>query len=254
VPTVHLAAGPGRDLVRWVARHPGGRVRLEPRGLVQRRPEVARWSGAGDLTAGVIKPDLVAPASGILGAVPPSSGPSWDFVTGTSAATAYTSGVAATLLSRRGWTPAEVRSALVTTTAPIRGSSLLHSGSGRARPDAALRPGLAYLVDVTDYRAWLEGRRTRLNTPSVLLTGGTLVARRTITNIGNRRLYFSSSARGFRRDVLVTPAAVRLGPGESATFRIRVARLGRGARLDDGFVVWSGATGTVTRLPVVVAR
>ncbi|HWM04658.1 MAG TPA: S8 family serine peptidase, partial [Actinophytocola sp.] len=219
VPTVHLAEDQGRALGRWVARHPGARFALRPVGLVREPRAVAHWSSAGSPLVGVIKPDLVAPAAGVLGAVPGPEG--WDFVTGTSAAAAYTAGVAATLLARTGWPATTVRSALGTTAAPLPGE-VLHTGTGRLRPDAAVRPGLVYEVDRDDYRAWLAGRRLRLNTPSVLLADGQRRARRTVTNIAGRALYFSSSAVGFRRNVSVTPAAVRLGPGESATFRIAV--------------------------------
>jgi len=144
---------------------------------------VARWSSPGSPLVGVLKPDLVAPAFGVLGAVPGPEG--WDFVTGTSAAAAYTAGAAATLLARTGWPATTVRSALSTTAAPLPGD-VLHSGAGRLRPDAAIRPGLVFEVDRDDYRAWLSGRQHRLNPPSVLLADGQRRVRRTITNILGR--------------------------------------------------------------------
>ena len=249
VPTVHLADDQGRVLRRWAARHPAARVALRPVGVVREPRAVARWSSPGSPLVGVLKPDLVAPAAGVLGAVP---GPeAWDFVTGTSAAAAYTAGAAATLLARTGWPATTVRSALDTTAAPLPGD-VLHSGSGRLRPHAAVRPGLVYEIDSDDYRAWLSGRQRRLNTPSVLLADGERRTRRTITNIAGRALYYSSSAVGFRRDVSVRPAAVRLDAGESATFVIRVRD--SAARSDDGRVVWRGATGTVTSIPVQISR
>jgi hypothetical protein len=249
VPSVHLADGQGRVLRRWAARHPRARVALRPVGLVREPRAVARWSSPGSPLVGVLKPDLVAPATGVLGAVPGTE--AWDFVTGTSAAAAYTAGAAATLIARTGWPATTVRSALATTAAPLPGD-VLHSGSGRLRPDAAARPGLVYEIDSDDYRAWLSGRQRRLNTPSVLLADGERRTRRTITNIADRALYFSSSAVGFRRDVSVRPAAVRLDAGESATFVIRVRD--SAARSDDGHVVWRGATGTVTSIPVQISR
>ncbi|WP_345463089.1 S8 family serine peptidase [Nocardioides marinquilinus] len=252
VPTVHLAAGPGRRLLRWLATERAPRVRLVPRGLVRAAPRVAPFSSSGSTTTTVVKPDVVAPGSGVLSATVPSGHGDWDFLSGTSPATAHTAGVAATLLGR-GLRPSVVRSALVTSAAPLASTPVLDAGAGRVRLAPAQRTGLAYVVEPRRYRAWLEGRRPRLNTASVLLAGGALQARREITNVTGRRLYFSSSAQGFRRDVTVRPAAVRLAPGETATFRVRVAP-GRGRRLDDGFVVWRGATGTVTRIPVVVAR
>lgn len=250
VPTVHLAAGAARTLLRWLAADPTGRVRLEPLGLTDRRTRVAGFSGSGDSATGIVKPDLVAPASSVLAAVPGAAG-SWEVSSGTSAATAHTAGVAAVLLGR-GMRPAEVRSALVTTARPLRGP-VMRSGAGLLRARDARRPGLAYLVARDGYRAWLDGGSDRLNTPSILLTDRLRTTTRRVTNVTGRRLYFSSSAVGFRRDVVVTPAAVRLGPGESVTFRVRVARRGAN-RLDDGFVVWRGATGTVTRIPVVLSR
>jgi minor extracellular serine protease Vpr len=254
VPTVHLAQGPGRDLKHWLANHPRTRVSLRPVGVVASVPRVASWSSSGDPSALLVKPDVVAPATGILGSTPEdTSGVAWDFVTGTSAATAYTAGVAATLLARRGLSAPEVRSALATTAQPLA-SGVLASGAGRVRAGDSAKPGLVYPVDIDDYRAWLEGRRTHLNTPSILLGGGQVTARRTVTNVGRRALYFSSKTVGFDRRVSVTPAAIRLNPGESASYRIRVTGRGLSARLDDGYVVWRGASGTLTRIPVLISR
>jgi hypothetical protein len=53
--------------------------------------------------------------------------------------------------------------------------------------------------------------------------------------------------------VVVTPAAVRLAPGASATYRIHV--YGAGAKpLDQGSVTRLGADGATARIPVVIAR
>jgi subtilisin family serine protease len=196
----------------------------------------------------------VAPATGILTSTPEDTrGVAWDFVSGTSAATAYAAGVAATLLSRRDLSATEVRSALATTAQPLT-TGVLAAGAGRVRAGDSTKPGLVYPLDAGDYRSWLEGHRTHLNTPSILLTGGQRAARRTITNVGSRALYFSSRTVGFDRRVTVTPAAVRLDPGESATFRTTVRGRGFTARLDDGYVVWRGASGTLTRIPVLISR
>ena len=170
VPTVHLDATTGARLVRWVRAHPDQRLRLRPTGLQRRPARVAALSPTGALAAGVLKPDVLAPATAVLGAVPGTgSADNWAVVAGTSAATAYTAGVAASLLGDAGWTAAEVRSALATTAAPVDGADALRTGAGRLRPDRARAPGLAYLVEPGDYRAWLRGELTDLNTPSALL-------------------------------------------------------------------------------------
>ncbi len=256
VPTVHLHRADATALRRWLARHPAGRVSLRPLGTDRAPARVTSWSASGDPTAAVLKPDLVAPAVGVLGAVPAGvRSTRWDFVSGTSAAAAYTSGVAAVLLRRHGWAPDVVRSALATTALPLGDTSALREGSGRIRPGRAAAPGVAYETDTQDYRAWLDGSRPDLNTPSILMSGRQSSARRTITNIGRRATYFSSSATGFtRHEVTVTPAAVRLGPGESATFTVRVARGAGALPLDDGWITWLSARGTRARIPVLITR
>ncbi len=257
VPTVHVDRTDGASLRRWVARHPSTRLSLDPVGQMPAPPRVARWSSAGDPEGAVVKPDLVATGSGVLGAVPPAwSDVDWDLASGTSAATAAVSGAAAVLVSRHpDWSADAVRSALATTARRLGSTALLRSGAGRVDADAALRPGLVYDVAAGDYRAWLEGDlRGDLNTPSILLSGDDDSTTRTITNVTGHRLYFSSSARGFtRHQVRVTPAAVRLGPGESATYTVTVGRTSV-QPVDDGWVTWRGATGTITRIPVVISR
>lgn len=257
VPTVHLDATEGRTLQRWVRRHPDPRATLAPEVRTPGRRAVLPWSSGGDPAAAVLKPDVVAPGAGLLAAVPDAGSTTatgWDYVQGTSAATAYTSGAAALLLARHGWSAVTVRSALATSAEPVRGP-VLRTGAGRVDPATALRPALAYQVAAGDYRRWLEGRlRRELNTPSILMREGEDLARRTITNTAGRTLYFSSSASGFAsHDVSVTPAAVRLEPGESATYTVRVTGPVRRST-DDGTVTWRGAHGTATRVPVLLTR
>ena len=259
VPTVHLDRADGVALRRWLAEHPHGRAALRPIGVERSPARLTSWSASGDPAAGVLKPDVVAPGVGVLGAVPALVSPSrWDFVSGTSAATAYTSGAAALLLSRHDWPASVVRSALATSAAPVgTANPVLHQGAGRVRARHADAPGVAYVVPTGDYRAWLSGRlaHERLNTPSLMLDDDQARATRTITNVGRRAMYFSSTARGFtRHDVSVTPAAVRLRPGESARFTVRVGRTAAVQPQDDGWVTWRGANGTRARIPVLVSR
>lgn len=255
VPTVHLSARDVRTLRLWLAGNPRGRVTLRPVGVRQPPARVLDSSSAGDPNAAVVKPDVVAPGQGVLGAVPPSvRSTRWDFVTGTSAATAYLSGAAAVLVRRTGWSASAIRSALTTTSAPL-GDAALASGAGRARPARATSPGLVHAVEAGDYRRWLNGDLRELNTPSILMAGDRSKATRTITNVGRRAMYFSSSVAGFTRHrVTLTPAAVRLAPGESATYTVTVERGAGVLPLDDGFVTWRGANGATTRIPVVITR
>ena len=253
VPTVHLDARDGRALEQHVRSNAGARATISPRGA-GRSGGLAPWSAPGDPVGGMLKPDLVAPGTGLLGAVPPEVREAgWDVASGTSAATAWAAGSAAALRARHpGWTAIEVRSALATTTTRVRDASALGSGAGRVAPGRADGVRLSYPETPRAYRGWLEGRRTSLNVPSVLLAGGRTSATRTVRNTARRALYFSSSARGFRGDVEVVPAAVRLAPGETVTFEVSVARVPR--RLDGGYVLWRGGDGSRSRIPVAVGR
>ncbi|NYD56341.1 hypothetical protein BKA08_000579 [Nocardioides marinisabuli] len=257
VPTVHVGATDAGVVRRWARAHPDAKVRLVPRGARSLDLRVLGFSATGDPAGPVLKPDLVAPGAGLVGAAPTGAvGRRWDTQTGTSPATAWTSGTAARLLARRGWSATWVRSALVSTADAVPGASALASGSGRVRGQRALRPGLVHDLDLGDYRAWLEGALPAgepLNLPSVLLSGGRSTTTRTVTNAGTKARYFSSSTAGFEaHDVSVTPAALRLAPGESATYTVRVA--GGTRTSDDGYVLWRGGNGTRTRVPVQLTR
>jgi minor extracellular serine protease Vpr len=256
VPTVQLRRSAAADVLALHAQRPRARVSLRPRPTERTPARVARWSAPGDPTATLVKPDLVAPGAGVLGAVPPAvRGSRWDFVSGTSAATAWTSGVAARLIARTRWDADRTRSALVTSAAAVAAPCALHSGAGRVRAERAERPGLAYLPRAGEYRAWLEGDLDRdLNTPSVLLTDHE-EARRTVTNVSHRARYFSVRVSGFAiHDVSVTPLALRIAPGESASFRVDVTGPHHAHPLDDGWITWRGADGSRTRIPVVLSR
>jgi minor extracellular serine protease Vpr len=254
VPTVHLARREAQRLIAHLARHPRARAGFRPTRETRGAVRVLRWSGGGDPGSALVKPDLVAPATGRLGALPPRpDGNRFGYLTGTSAAAAHVSGIAALLRARHpDWSAAAVRSALTTSARPVSGAAL-RQGAGRSAVGAALRTRLVLDVDVTDYRRWLDGdlRPADLNAPSVLLSRGGTVTR-TLTNLGSRPKYFSSTAVGFsRRTIRVTPAAVTIPAGGTATFTVTMSG---GRASDDGYVVWRGADGTRLRIPVVLSR
>jgi minor extracellular serine protease Vpr len=260
VPTVHLDARAGRTLVAWIRGHPQARVRLAPSGIARPRVRVPAWSRAGDPHGPLLKPDLLAPGVGVIGAVPPDArGLRWDLESGTSASTAAVSGLAAALGAAPGWTPGQVRSALATTARSLRGAGPFRQGAGLAAANPADRPLLAYLPRPGAYRRWLDGlvSADALDAPSVFLSTGpstsTVVTRR-VTNVGRRARYFSSTATGFgHHQVVVTPAATQLAPGESLAFRIQVYGVGR-RPADSGAVTWTAADGSTVRIPVVITR
>ncbi len=213
----------------------------------RRRPRMLPTSAAGSPEAGTVKPDLVAAGSDLLAATSPSGGSArWALASGTSVATARVSGLAAVLRSAHPtWPAARVRSALMTSgTSVAREPGSLRQGAGLPRAGIALRPGLVYDVPRSAWRTALQtGRFDRLNLPSVLVTGrAPVTVQRRVTNVGSRSMYYSAARWGFTSHrVEVTPAALRIAPGETRTVRIRVSgrpgsrrprrqRLGRLAR------------------------
>lgn len=253
VPTVHLDDEAGRRFVRWVADHPRGRVALRPTAPTDRLLRIAPWSSSGDPSGSFVKPDLVAPATGVLaGSVTGQDGSRWTYASGTSAATAWTSGAAATLLAARDWSASAVRSALATSSLPAGGA--LRVGAGALRLDAAQRVSLAHEVEPDDYRSWLRGDLDDLNIPSVLLDGGSTATRR-VTNIGTTAQTWQVSVSGFERHLVqVSPTTITLRPGRAASYRVVVGDGSLVGGLDDGVIVWTGTDGREVRIPVAVGR
>ncbi|KAL2345987.1 hypothetical protein Fmac_007272 [Flemingia macrophylla] len=150
----------------------GTRVGIRP------APKVASFSARGPNpeSGEILKPDVIAPGLNILAAwpttVPPSALPSdrrrseFNILSGTSMACPHVSGLAALLKAAHpDWTPAAIRSALVTTayTLDISGggplldestnnvSSVFDYGAGHVLPDKAMDPGLIYDISTYDY-------------------------------------------------------------------------------------------------------
>ncbi|KAK7397503.1 hypothetical protein VNO78_18678 [Psophocarpus tetragonolobus] len=151
----------------------GTRVGVKP------APKVASFSARGPnpVSPEIMKPDIIAPGLNIVAAWPDIVAPSgvpWDdrrsefnILSGTSMACPHVSGVAALLKAAHpDWSPAAIRSALITTayTFDNRGlgasildestgnvSSFLDYGAGHVDPQMAFHPGLIYDISTYDY-------------------------------------------------------------------------------------------------------
>ena len=261
LPSLHLGAADGRLLRAALARRGALTGRLAREAARDVKARLLPTSGSGSGSGLSVEPDLVAPGAELLAATSPSGSEArWELTTGTSAATARVSGWAARVRAAHpDWPAARIRSALMTSGTSVGGEpGSLRQGAGQPRPDVALRPGLVYDVPRSAWRRALNRQDAeRLNLPSVLLSNGpaTATLTRRVTNVGSRSMYYSAQAWGFTSHrVQVTPAALRIGPGETRTVRIRVtARPGVRPRADSGWVAWRGANGTRARIPVVLA-
>uniref|UniRef100_A0ACD5XIH6 Uncharacterized protein n=1 Tax=Avena sativa TaxID=4498 RepID=A0ACD5XIH6_AVESA len=149
---------------------------------VKPAPLVASFSARGPngLVPEILKPDFIAPGVNILAAWTGATGPTglesdprrteFNILSGTSMACPHASGAAALLRSAHpGWSPAAIRSALMTTAIVTdnragavgdeaeagRAATPLDYGAGHVALGKALDPGLVYDVGDDDYVAFM---------------------------------------------------------------------------------------------------
>jgi subtilisin family serine protease len=166
-------------------------------------PQIAGFSSRGPVTAAgedTLKPDIAAPGVSILAAYADDSHgqPQWGFDSGTSMATPHIAGLAAIYLTAHPMaTPAEIKSAMMTTatnTKTSSGAAMTNpfvQGAGEVDPSRFLNPGLLYLAGKNDWESYINGtgegffrevaaiNPSQLNQPSIAV--GSFAGSTTIT-------------------------------------------------------------------------
>ncbi|WP_405770870.1 S8 family serine peptidase [Actinacidiphila glaucinigra] len=226
-------------------------------------PQIAGFSSRGPVQADggdLIKPDLAAPGVAVLadGANAAGGRPSFTFMSGTSMASPHVAGLGALYLGLHPQaTPAEIKSALMTTTRPtVTGAGeasedVFAQGNGQVDATRYLHPGLLYLNGPEDwarYVAAIKGDRTApapsdLNLASIGV--GSLAGRQTVT-----RTVTSTGPGTFTADpvqipgvdTVVEPRSLTFTEaGQSRTFKVTFTRttapLGEYAT---GYLTWRG--------------
>ncbi|KAF3433614.1 hypothetical protein FNV43_RR24716 [Rhamnella rubrinervis] len=154
--------------------------------------------GPNPFTPNVLKPDLAAPGVYILAAWPPIAPVSgieeddrvfkFNIISGTSMACPHATAVAAYVKSfQPSWSPAAIKSSLITTANPMRPDlnpeAEFAYGSGLLNPLKAPFPGLIYDIDELDYVKFLcgEGYTTKL---LQIVTGNNSISCSEVNNNG----------------------------------------------------------------------
>ena len=279
VPTVHVDHIDGA-VIRAYAQTPGAIAALDGNELQEvEAPFVAAFSSRGPNQAGgdLLKPDILAPGQDVLAAVSPySAGQNWDFLSGTSMSSPHVAGLGALLThAHPDWTPAMMKSALMTTATtltnqgnPIPGGPFAY-GAGHVVPNSAVDPGLVYNAGFVNWLGFLCGTGqlnasycpiigidpSDLNYPSIAigeLAGQQTVVRR-VTNVGAAGTYNVSVDAPFGVDVDVSPASLTLGVGQSASYSVTFTTNGSATigAYTNGSLTWSDGVHSVTS-PLVV--
>ncbi|KAJ6714186.1 SUBTILISIN-LIKE PROTEASE SBT3.18 [Salix viminalis] len=219
IPTVRVDVGQGNKIQIYIgqsSQNPA--VKILPSKIVIGKspaPVVASFSSRGPspISPHILKPDVTAPGVTILAAWPSKTSPTlsphddrrvnWNFQSGTSMSCPHVSGVVALLQSAHpDWSPAAIRSALMTTayTRDNTFDSILAGGSrevsgpfdigaGHIHPSKAMDPGLVYDMKTRDYIIFLcnigynKNQINMLVLPSLGMDTSCSRARQTNSNI-----------------------------------------------------------------------
>ncbi|KAJ3706200.1 hypothetical protein LUZ61_009905 [Rhynchospora tenuis] len=183
-------------------------------------PKVAAFSSRGPnpTFTGILKPDIAAPGVSILAAKKEG----YEFDSGTSMACPHVAGIVALIKSiHPDWSPAAIKSAIVTTASvvdaygvqikaeatPRKIADPFDYGGGHIDPNKIVDPGLIYDINPNDYTKFLNctlglsdecdsyvDQQYQLNAPSIAITDlkDIVSVWRTVTNVGPCNLIYKA--------------------------------------------------------------
>lgn len=296
VPSVHVTAADGQRIRSYAAASAANATAAISKFVVGtsalNAPIMAAFSSRGPNRAdpNVLKPDVTAPGVDIIAGGTPGltqeqhddivNGtlvPPVEFVSmqGTSMSAPHVAGLSALLRQKHpSWTPAMIKSALMTTatdTFPdtqqgdLRGNLPFAQGAGHVNPTAALDPGLVYDIGEADYRKYLCGAGVAgqcaggqipgydLNLASIAVGNvlGSVTINRSVTNVSATASSFTSQISVPGYTAVVSPATLSIEPGQTRPFTVTLTRNGAPENAwQYGTLTWTGGGHTV-RSPVI---
>ncbi|KOM46964.1 hypothetical protein LR48_Vigan07g066800 [Vigna angularis] len=177
LPAISITASDGNSVFSYLksTSNPAATIFKSYEGKDSSAPYIAPFSSRGPnmVTPNILKPDIAAPGVEILAAwspISPISGVKGDkresnfnIIYGTSMACPHVTGAAAYVKSfHPNWSPAAIKSALMTTATPMNPTVDLDAefayGAGQINPLKAANPGLVYDAGENDYISFLCGQ------------------------------------------------------------------------------------------------
>jgi hypothetical protein len=261
LPTVHVNAPKSLELKSKLAGNPALTVSLVPGDLTGEPlpavPQIAGFSSRGPSLASegdLLKPDISAPGVNVLAGVSTigNAGAQFGFMSGTSMAAPHIAGFGALVLGKQPqWTPAMVKSAMMTTAYPLVNADgspnkdPFAGGAGHIDSTRVLDPGLAFLngqgVDTGSSGAGSIAARD-LNLPSIALGSlvGEVTVKRQLTALVPGKYVPEVDLPGF--DVHVEPQVLnfaKAGKTREVTITIRNLSAPMG-KFSTGTLTWKG--------------
>ncbi|WP_255769954.1 S8 family serine peptidase [Pseudarthrobacter sulfonivorans] len=188
IPTVHVNAPESLELKSKLAGNTALTVSLVKGDLTGEplppAPQVAGFSSRGPTLASggdLLKPDISAPGVNVLAGVSTigNKGAQFGFMSGTSMAAPHIAGFGALVLSQEPqWSPATVKSAMITTAYPLVNAdgtpnrNPFDGGAGQIDSLRVLDPGLVYDSGISDWLGFLNGQGIDTGAPQA----GTIAA------------------------------------------------------------------------------
>lgn len=300
LPAIHVSLADGTAIRNWLAARPDATASISTSATTAGptpAPRMASFSSRGPNKGdpNVLKPDLTAPGVDILAAVAAGGnqaqrdeiannvtpgGLLWQTMNGTSMSSPHVAGMAALLRHLHpGWSPAAIKSALMTTAYTTQNDGVAgmsngllpwSQGAGHTAPNLAADPGLVYDSNAVDWLRYLCGigklaansascvnygsiQPYNLNLPSLTASDvlGKLTLTRTVTNVGDKPATYTATPTLAGYDVVVSPSTLTLAPGAKASFTVSLTN--KSAPIGAwtyGSLVWDDKAGHIVRSPL----